>query len=192
MFLLFSSFHFSRERCGRNSMHSDWYSNAASLFIYCAYGLQHSYECYECGYSRYLSDSLQVIFILNNKTHTQKFTEMFFISIIPLRIRAMAVFISLMFGRLGCILGAITTALLLDTHCEMVFYLSGTTLIGKKKKLIFIFQLCNKKIQINFLFFLKISSTAMAILSFFIPNIHKKITMEWYFSVWQLDTSSLI
>lgn len=49
-----------------------------------------------------------------------------------LRIRAMAVFISLMFGRLGCIMGAIFTALLLNTDCEMVFYLSGTILIRKK------------------------------------------------------------
>lgn len=39
-----------------------------------------------------------------------------------------------MFGRLGCILSAITAALLLDTHCEVAFHLSGLMLIGTDKK----------------------------------------------------------
>lgn len=42
----------------------------------------------------------------------------------------MAVCISLMFGRLGSVVGANTAAVLLDNHCETVFYLSGSTLIG--------------------------------------------------------------
>lgn len=45
--------------------------------------------------------------------------------------RAMAVCISLMFGRLGCVVGAYTAALLLENQCETVFYLSGSTMIGK-------------------------------------------------------------
>lgn len=44
--------------------------------------------------------------------------------------RAMAVCISLMFGRLGSVVGSNTAALLLDNHCEVAFYLSGSTVIG--------------------------------------------------------------
>lgn len=43
----------------------------------------------------------------------------------------MAVCISLMFGRLGAVVGSNTAALLLDNHCEVAFYLSGTSVIGK-------------------------------------------------------------
>lgn len=42
----------------------------------------------------------------------------------------MAVCISLMFGRLGCVVGANIVALLLENHCEAVFYLNGSNLIG--------------------------------------------------------------
>lgn len=45
--------------------------------------------------------------------------------------RAMAISISLMFGRMGCVIGANTVALLLDDNCETSFYLSGSILIGK-------------------------------------------------------------
>lgn len=45
--------------------------------------------------------------------------------------RAMALCISLMFGRLGGIVGSNLVALLLDSHCEMAFYLAGTSLLGK-------------------------------------------------------------
>lgn len=38
--------------------------------------------------------------------------------------------ISLMFGRLGAVLGANIVALLLEHHCHTVFYLSGSSLIG--------------------------------------------------------------
>lgn len=48
----------------------------------------------------------------------------------------MAICISLMFGRLGSVVGSNVVALLLDDHCESVFYLSGTTVIGKKATLI--------------------------------------------------------
>lgn len=50
-----------------------------------------------------------------------------------------------MFGRLGSVVGSNAAALLLDHHCETAFYLSGTTVI------------------------------AAGILTFFIPNIHKKV-----------------
>lgn len=39
--------------------------------------------------------------------------------------------ISLMFGRLGGVVGANMAALLMDNHCETVFYISGTSLIGE-------------------------------------------------------------
>lgn len=38
--------------------------------------------------------------------------------------------ILLMFGRLGGIVGANVAALLLDNHCETVFYLSGSSILG--------------------------------------------------------------
>lgn len=44
--------------------------------------------------------------------------------------RAMALCISLMFGRLGCVAGANVAALLLENHCELVFYLSGGSVMG--------------------------------------------------------------
>lgn len=44
--------------------------------------------------------------------------------------RAMAMCISLMFGRLGGVVGANTVALLLDNHCQSAFYLSGSSLLG--------------------------------------------------------------
>lgn len=42
----------------------------------------------------------------------------------------MAVCISLMFARLGSVLGSTTAADLLDNHCEYAFYLSGSTVLG--------------------------------------------------------------
>lgn len=47
--------------------------------------------------------------------------------------RAMALSISLMFGRLGGVAGSNTAALLLDNHCETTFYISGASLLGKIK-----------------------------------------------------------
>lgn len=43
----------------------------------------------------------------------------------------MAVCISLMFARLGGVVGANVVALLMEHHCEMVFYIPGTLLISK-------------------------------------------------------------
>lgn len=42
----------------------------------------------------------------------------------------MAICISLMFARLGSVVGANVAAVLLYTHCQTLFYLSGATLIG--------------------------------------------------------------
>lgn len=39
--------------------------------------------------------------------------------------------ISLMFGRLGGVVGANVVALLLDNHCELAFYSSGASLLGE-------------------------------------------------------------
>lgn len=44
--------------------------------------------------------------------------------------RGMAICIALMFSRLGSVFGANGSAILLDDHCETVFYVSGLTLLG--------------------------------------------------------------
>lgn len=44
--------------------------------------------------------------------------------------RAMAVCISFLIGRIGCMLGSNLTGFLLENHCEIAFYISGTLLIG--------------------------------------------------------------
>lgn len=68
-----------------------------------------------------------------------------------------------MFGRLGSVVGANVTALLLENQCETVFYMSGSVVIGK--------VLFNYKNVFNFnRFFLYL---ATGILTFFIPNIHE-------------------
>ncbi|XP_055298707.1 synaptic vesicle glycoprotein 2B-like [Sitodiplosis mosellana] len=67
------------------------------------------------------------------------------VDLYPTTMRAMAISISLMFGRLGSIAGSNTAAILLDDHCEAAFYLSGLLTI------------------------------AMGVLAFFIPNIHKRV-----------------
>lgn len=46
--------------------------------------------------------------------------------------RAMAMSILLLFGRLGGIAGANVTALLLENQCETVFYLFGSSIMGRK------------------------------------------------------------
>lgn len=43
----------------------------------------------------------------------------------------MAICISLMFGRMGSVVGANTAASLLDNHCQTAFLLSGFSVIGK-------------------------------------------------------------
>lgn len=48
--------------------------------------------------------------------------------------RAMAVCISFLIGRIGCMFGSNLTGLLLENHCETAFYISGTLLIGKSFK----------------------------------------------------------
>ncbi|XP_031639091.1 synaptic vesicle glycoprotein 2B-like [Contarinia nasturtii] len=67
------------------------------------------------------------------------------VEIYPTSLRAMAICISLMFGRLGSVFGANIAALLLENHCETVFYLSGSSVI------------------------------VMGVLTFFIPRIHEKV-----------------
>lgn len=49
----------------------------------------------------------------------------------PTSNRAMAISISLMFGRLGSVVGSNMVAFLLDDYCESTFYLSGSVLLGK-------------------------------------------------------------
>ncbi|XP_055640312.1 synaptic vesicle glycoprotein 2B-like isoform X2 [Toxorhynchites rutilus septentrionalis] len=70
------------------------------------------------------------------------------VDLFPTTLRAMAICISLMFGRLGSVVGANMVGLLLDTQCELTFWISGVSLI-----------LCG-------------------MLSFFIPNIYKRSTSE--------------
>lgn len=45
--------------------------------------------------------------------------------------RAMALSISLMFARLGGVIGSNTTSYLLENSCETTFYLSGSILLGE-------------------------------------------------------------
>lgn len=65
----------------------------------------------------------------------------------------MAVCISLMFGRLGSVVGANIVGVLLDSQCELTFWISGVSLIG------------------------------CGVLSFFIPNIYKRNATEDRFSI---------
>uniref|UniRef100_A0A182WUB9 Major facilitator superfamily (MFS) profile domain-containing protein n=1 Tax=Anopheles quadriannulatus TaxID=34691 RepID=A0A182WUB9_ANOQN len=75
------------------------------------------------------------------------------IDLYPTNLRAMAVCISLMFGRLGSIVGSNLVGFLLDTHCELTFWISGLLLVG------------------------------CGVLSFFIPNIYKRNVSEDRLSV---------
>uniref|UniRef100_A0A182P3F5 Major facilitator superfamily (MFS) profile domain-containing protein n=1 Tax=Anopheles epiroticus TaxID=199890 RepID=A0A182P3F5_9DIPT len=75
------------------------------------------------------------------------------VDLFPTNLRAMAVCISLMFGRLGSVVGANIVGFLLDSQCELTFWISGVSLIG------------------------------CGMLSFFIPNIYKRKAMEERFSV---------
>lgn len=65
--------------------------------------------------------------------------------------------------------GAYVSALLLDNHCETVFYLSGTSIIGE------LFSSVNLSPMKIFSIFDCLFSTVIGILTFFIPNIHKKV-----------------
>lgn len=60
------------------------------------------------------------------------------IELYPTNLRAMAVCISLMFGRLGSVFGANLVGLLLDTHCQVTFALSGLTLLLSSVLVVFI------------------------------------------------------
>uniref|UniRef100_A0A182NCP9 Major facilitator superfamily (MFS) profile domain-containing protein n=1 Tax=Anopheles dirus TaxID=7168 RepID=A0A182NCP9_9DIPT len=75
------------------------------------------------------------------------------VDLFPTNLRAMAVCISLMFGRLGSVVGANIVGMLLDSHCELTFWISGISLIG------------------------------CGVLSFFIPNIYKRNASEDRLSV---------
>ncbi|XP_050076074.1 synaptic vesicle glycoprotein 2B-like [Anopheles maculipalpis] len=70
------------------------------------------------------------------------------VDLFPTNLRAMAVCISLMFGRLGSIVGSNLVGFLLDTHCELTFWISGLLLVG------------------------------CGVLSFFIPHIYKRQASE--------------
>uniref|UniRef100_A0A182VKS7 Major facilitator superfamily (MFS) profile domain-containing protein n=2 Tax=Anopheles merus TaxID=30066 RepID=A0A182VKS7_ANOME len=70
------------------------------------------------------------------------------VDLFPTNLRAMAVCISLMFGRLGSVVGANIVGFLLDSQCELTFWISGISLIG------------------------------CGVLSFFIPNIYKRNALE--------------
>lgn len=53
------------------------------------------------------------------------------VDLFPTALRAMAVCISLMFGRLGGVVGSNITARLLVANCEMAFYLPAASLAGE-------------------------------------------------------------
>lgn len=52
------------------------------------------------------------------------------VDIYPTHLRAMAVCITLMFGRIGSVFGANMGAILLETYCLTTFFISGISLIG--------------------------------------------------------------
>lgn len=58
------------------------------------------------------------------------------VDLYPTHLRAMAVCITLMFGRIGSVFGANMGAVLLETYCLTTFFISGISLIGKFYKLI--------------------------------------------------------
>ncbi|XP_055844741.1 synaptic vesicle glycoprotein 2A-like [Episyrphus balteatus] len=80
--------------------------------------------------------------LINDKTFSLITFNMFFISgigiqllcgitieLYPTHLRAMAICISVMFGRLGGVAGASITGLMMASNCEMTFYIAGTGLI---------------------------------------------------------------
>lgn len=77
--------------------------------------------------------------------------------------------ISLMFGRIGSVFGSNAAAFLLDDHCEVTFYLSGSILLGEYFLKLLFLQNVNKT-------FLFLSFVVIGVLSFFIPNVHKRVT----------------
>uniref|UniRef100_A0A6M2DWR6 Putative synaptic vesicle glycoprotein 2b n=1 Tax=Xenopsylla cheopis TaxID=163159 RepID=A0A6M2DWR6_XENCH len=66
------------------------------------------------------------------------------VDLYPTQLRAMAVCISLMMGRLGSVVGSNVVGIILNYNCDMTFLISGTSLI------------------------------ACGVIAFFIPNIYKK------------------
>lgn len=100
----------------------------------------------------------------------------------------MSLCFSLMFARLGAVVGANVTSLLLKSHCQLLFGLSGSLLIGKQfkknninfsktktqilntshhKMMIIIYKNSYKNVFISFV--------VAGVLSYFIPKIHQKM-----------------
>lgn len=80
--------------------------------------------------------------------------------------RGMAICVTLMCSRLGGVVGAIVTAVLLDNHCPSVFYISGISLAGKWMTIkILVYAI----LYIDFFY-----NTGAAMLTYFIPKIHEK------------------
>lgn len=111
-------------------VHANRHSDYTSLFVHCTHVLRHTNQYHQCSYCWTVSDGFKVRFIL----------FFFFVGLISVMCtiflhesinRAMAMCISLMFGRLGGVVGANVAALLLDNHCQSAFYLSGSSLLGK-------------------------------------------------------------
>lgn len=134
-------------------MHAFKYSNCSSLCVYCVALLWDGGKyCERCN-RRSLSNFFKVKSMLNlfdwhcyktkkvnvrmyrvfeqEKSHKAYILFIYSTKLNICSSRAMAVCISLLFGRLGCVVGANTAALLLENYCETVFYLSGSTVIGK-------------------------------------------------------------
>lgn len=58
------------------------------------------------------------------------------VDLYPTNLRAMAVCVSLMMGRVGSVVGANMTGLLLDNYCEAVFSFNGICLISMLQMLV--------------------------------------------------------
>lgn len=117
------SFCFADNGVGWNCLQFGWHSNPANIFIYVVIELWYSIECFEYNNCWHVSNVNEVI--ISNKN------GWIFLNFISYLIRAMAISISVMFGRLGVVIGANTVAFLIDDHCETTFYLAGSILIGK-------------------------------------------------------------
>lgn len=138
------------------------YTSASNFFIHHSFVVRLSIGCNLRCNRRTLSNNNEVW------TFAQDSVDFLCDCVKKLLNRAMALSISLMFGRLGGVAGTNTAAFLLDNYCDITFYSSGLILIG-------LFYSYQSWILIDFIrakllhFF-----SAMGVLSFYIPDIHKK------------------
>lgn len=99
--------------------------------IYCTYVICYCTKYCECCHcwslpNRFKVSQFCVWKFSHKKIHFQ------WKNIFVLANRGMAICIAIMFGRLGSVVGANVSSLLIDDHCESVFYISSFTLLGNQ------------------------------------------------------------